>query len=196
MGGGVGMASSGEFSQRGVGPLSINKAKKLTVAKWNKTRIDARKTYNKKGNLHKSLEPRRIRMSGPFGRTLPGELATNIIGAGLDCPRVVCHEAPGWVETDIETSPTCTTEGQEGATATRKGRRADRMAAWENKESIAGLLCDHPSRSFATHAQVAGVIAKSLPLHAVATFLEEFNSFVPPPPKKGGKKAKDTCADY
>lgn len=90
-------------------------------------------------------------MSGPFGRTLPGELARSIIGAGLDSPRVVCHEVPGWVETDIETSPTCTTEGQKGAT-TRKGRQADRMAAWENKESIAGLLRDHPSRSFATHA--------------------------------------------
>ena len=186
-GGSVGMVSSGEFSRGGVGPLSINNAKKLTVAKWKKTRSDhARKTYNKKGNLHKSLEPRCIRVSGPFGRTLPGELARSKIGAGLDCPRVVCHEVPGWVETDIETSPTCTTEGQKGAT-TRKSRRADRMAAWENKESIAGLLRDHPSRSFATHAQVAGVIAKSLPLHTVATFLKEFNSFVPPPPKKGLK---------
>jgi hypothetical protein len=60
------------------------------------------------------------------------------------------------------------------------------MAAWETKESIVGLLRDHPSRSFATHGgQVASVIANSLPLHSVSTFLAAFNSFVPPPPKKG-----------
>ena len=90
------------------------------------------------------------------------------------------------METPVETSQTCATEKQKGAT-TRKSQQADMMAAWENKELMTGLLCDHPSRSFATHAQVAGVIVKSLPLHAVATFLEEFNLFVPPPPKKGTK---------
>ena len=134
----------------------------------------------------KLLNPRGFRVNGPFGRTLPGELARSIIGAGgFDCKRVVCHEVPTRFGGDTPMEPP--TEEQHGAT-TRKRRRAERRAAWDNKESIVGILRDHPSRSFATHAQVANVIAKSLPLHSVDPFLFAFNSFVPPPPKKGEKQ--------
>ncbi|KAI2508620.1 hypothetical protein MHU86_5803 [Fragilaria crotonensis] len=135
---------------------------------------------------NKVLNPCRIGVNGPFGRTLPGELARSIIVAGgFHCKRVVCHKVPPLFGVDTPMDPQ--TEEMHGVTTTRKCRQAERIAAWENKESIVGILRDHPSRSLATHAQVAHVIAKSLPLHSVDTFLTTFNSFVPPPPKKGTK---------
>ncbi|KAI2503991.1 hypothetical protein MHU86_10488 [Fragilaria crotonensis] len=131
---------------------------------------------------NKPLDRCHTGVKGPFGRTLPGELARSIIGAGgFNCPRIIAHTVPGVCDTPVDPM-------EQHCATTRKSRRAERRAAWANKESIAGILRDHPSRSFATHSQVARVIAKSLPLHSVDPFLAAFNSFIPPPPKKGTQR--------
>jgi hypothetical protein len=133
----------------------------------------------KRTKKHKPLNRRRTCVKGPFGKTLPGELARSIIGAGgFNSPHVITHEVLGECETLVDPP------SQHHCATARKSRRAGRKTAWENKESIVGILHDHPSPLFATHSQVARVIAKSLPLHSVDPFLSAFNSFLPPPPKK------------
>ena len=162
--------------------------KKLAVGKQSKTHVKVKKS--KKGNLHKLRKPNPFCVNRPFGQTLPGELARSIIAAGFDCPRVACHEVPVGNKTPIESPKTGATVVQHCAT-TQKSCWAERMAAWETKESIVGLLRNHPPCSFATHGQVASVIANSLPLHSVSTFLAAFNLVVPHPPKKGNTST--TC---
>ena len=146
------------------------------------------KAVCEKGRKMKTVNSRKALLScgrilriGPFGRTLPGELARRIIGAGgFDCPRVVCHGVVAAGGKHNQLNPLLT-----NSATTRRRRRAERMAAWKNKDSSVGILRDHPSRSFASHSQVACVVAKSLPSHSVEPFLSAFNLCLPPPPKKG-----------
>ena len=52
------------------------------------------------------------------------------------------------------------------------------------------FLREHPSLSFASHVQVAKVIAKCLPLRSVDPFLSKFEYFVPPRLQKQGKRKR------
>ena len=138
----------------------------------------------------------RVRAHRHFQRTLPGELERTIILGR----RVLSASAVGHAE-GVGVGPNVTAADgadvnpghrvHEQKSSPRETTRLARKTIVETEGlHEVGFLRDHPSLSFASHVQVAKVIAKCLPLRSVDPFLSKFESFVPPPLQKQGKRKR------
>ena len=118
--------------RRGTITASCQKpSKELCVKDMKKKKARKQDNLAQPRNRHRG-----IRLNGPFGRTLPGELGRSIIGAGAaDCPRLIDHGEgpPGGLNVPMDTPPTGSMEAGQGCATTRKSRQARRRVAWQNK---------------------------------------------------------------